>query len=154
MLNGCTGVPHRRQEQLWSCLPACVRMVLASLGDERSEAEIARQILTTEIGTQFEDLIELERWGYKVRIDAGTFGALEAQTASNTPVIVSVHTSHLPHFPLPPWSPHAVVVLNTTRAAVTIHDPEMLTPSINVRRKNFERAWARRGYRMATIGRS
>lgn len=41
MPTASTPVPHYRQSNPGACLPACVRMVLAALGDERTEAELA-----------------------------------------------------------------------------------------------------------------
>ena len=35
-------VPHFQQELDYSCLPACVRMVLAYYGDQRPEPELRR----------------------------------------------------------------------------------------------------------------
>jgi hypothetical protein len=40
-------VPHFRQELEYSCVPACVRMVLAHYGDIRTEADL-RLLLDTE----------------------------------------------------------------------------------------------------------
>lgn len=42
MLPGSTRPPHYRQSKPGACLPACTRMVLAALGDERSETELAK----------------------------------------------------------------------------------------------------------------
>ena len=36
-----TLVPHYRQSNPGACLPACARMVLAALGEERTEAQLA-----------------------------------------------------------------------------------------------------------------
>jgi len=44
-------VPHFRQEFEYSCVPACVRRVLAHYGDNRSEAEL-RLLLDTQPGRQ------------------------------------------------------------------------------------------------------
>lgn len=36
---GSTEVPHYKQSKPGTCLPACARVVLAALGDERTEEE-------------------------------------------------------------------------------------------------------------------
>jgi len=44
-------VPHYKQSQPGACLPACVRMVMAAMGDERSEKEWAKALDSFEFGT-------------------------------------------------------------------------------------------------------
>lgn len=46
-----TPVPHYQQRSPGSCLPACARMVLAALGDDRSEAQLAVTMGSYEFGT-------------------------------------------------------------------------------------------------------
>lgn len=46
-----TPVPHYRQSSPGACLPACARMVLAALGDERTEAQLATVLGSYEFGT-------------------------------------------------------------------------------------------------------
>jgi ABC-type bacteriocin/lantibiotic exporter with double-glycine peptidase domain len=151
MPKGLLAVPHKRQEQPWSCVPACARMLLASLGDEREEAEIARQLRSTLSGTFFKDLARLEEWGYSVSIEQGNLSALDILVTSGFPVIVSVHTSLLTYYPLPPWGAHAIVVVGASRATFSINDPEQLQGGTRVARGAFERAWAMRQHRLATI---
>lgn len=43
-------VPHFQQETAHTCLPACVRMVLAFLGDEQSEKELALAFQSVPVG--------------------------------------------------------------------------------------------------------
>lgn len=44
-------VPHFQQELDYSCLPACVRMVLAYYDDQRLESELRRLMKTRVTGT-------------------------------------------------------------------------------------------------------
>ena len=44
-------VPHIQQEREYSCLPACVRMVLAFYDEQRSEDELRRLLRTRVTGT-------------------------------------------------------------------------------------------------------
>lgn len=48
---GSTLVPHYKQSNPGACLPACVRMVLAALGDEYTEAHLAAALGSYEFGT-------------------------------------------------------------------------------------------------------
>jgi len=51
MPSGWLNVPHFRQELEYSCVAACVRMVLAHYGDLRSEADIRSLLDTRPTGT-------------------------------------------------------------------------------------------------------
>lgn len=52
-------VPLLRHEHPWTCLPACIRMVLAYRGQLIEEAEIAAACRTTPLrGTQPERAVE------------------------------------------------------------------------------------------------
>ena len=51
MLNLSMNVPHIQQEREYSCLPACVRMVLAFYGEHYSEGELRRLLKTRVTGT-------------------------------------------------------------------------------------------------------
>ena len=48
---GSTPVQHYRQSSPGACLPACVRMVLAAMGDERTEQQLAATLGSYEFGT-------------------------------------------------------------------------------------------------------
>jgi ABC-type bacteriocin/lantibiotic exporter with double-glycine peptidase domain len=151
MPKGSPTVPHKRQEHPWTCLPACVRMVLSHFGDERDEADVAQQLRCTSSGTLFNEIVSLGEWGYDVRIEQGTLSRLVAVIGEGVPVVVSVHTSHLPYCPLPPWGAHAVVIVGASRTGFTINDPDQPTGGTRISRVAFENAWAMRQRRLATI---
>ena len=50
-MNEPLSLPHFQQSDPGYCLPVCVRMVLAYLGLERSEAEVNRMLGAREFGT-------------------------------------------------------------------------------------------------------
>lgn len=52
MPNGWLNVPHFRQEHEYSCLAACVRMVLAHYGDTQTEVELRSLLDTRPTGTR------------------------------------------------------------------------------------------------------
>ncbi len=54
-------VPHRRQQSEAGCLPACVEMVLAYLGEARSQEVLFRQLGTNpDIGTPASRVLRLQ----------------------------------------------------------------------------------------------
>lgn len=52
MPSGWLNVPHHQQELEYSCVAACVRMVLAHYGDIRTEAELRSLLDTQPTGTR------------------------------------------------------------------------------------------------------
>jgi hypothetical protein len=52
-------VPHFQQELEYSCVAACVRMVLAHYGDNRSEAEVRLLLDTQPTGTRAGNVMRL-----------------------------------------------------------------------------------------------
>jgi ABC-type bacteriocin/lantibiotic exporter with double-glycine peptidase domain len=52
-------LPHFKQSERYTCLPACARMVLAFYGDEQDEAELERLFSTTSSGSHEEDVERL-----------------------------------------------------------------------------------------------
>jgi ABC-type bacteriocin/lantibiotic exporter with double-glycine peptidase domain len=125
-------------------------MVLAYHGRELSEDELARLPGTTRAGTDFLDLQRLESLGFEVRTRAGTFRDLLTIANSGLPLIVAVHTLHLPTYPAP-GGPHCVVAAGATRARVEIYDPDRPRAPEQVPAPAFEAAWRRRQYRMARL---
>ena len=57
MLVVSLNVPHHKQEQKFSCLAACVRMVLAHYGHTCSEAELRQLLHTDPLGTRARDVL-------------------------------------------------------------------------------------------------
>ena len=126
-------------------------MILAYLGDEREESEIAGVVGTTPRGTRLADLTALQSWGYDVSVKAGDLATLERLIDEGVPAIISVHTSQLPYCPLPPWDSHAVVVIGTSRTGFTVLDPEKPNGGLRVKRGVLQRAWGMRRFQMAII---
>jgi len=90
-------VPCFRQEQSYTCVPACLRMVLAYLGRPHSEADLARLCGTSRVGTSETGLTAaLESLGcdydYLQRAEVGEVAAFLAE---ERPVIVFVRVEHL-----------------------------------------------------------
>ena len=61
-------VPHYQQELEYSCVAACVRMVLAHHGDLRTEAELRGLLDTQPTGTRAGNLMRLSGPGFEVHL--------------------------------------------------------------------------------------
>ncbi|HUM72341.1 MAG TPA: hypothetical protein PLK31_26245 [Chloroflexota bacterium] len=82
-------------------------MVLASLGDERSEKEIARILGSYENGTPASRVSRLHRKGYKVRFGSFTFDYLKRHLNAGLFPIVFVRADMYPGpilLAFMPWS--------------------------------------------------
>ena len=63
-------VPYYKQEEWYTCGPACLRMLLKFIGTSASEEDVAKACGTTELGTTPMQLVK----GSKVfGFDAGAF---------------------------------------------------------------------------------
>src|SRR5262249_31093582 len=92
-------VPHFQQELEYSCLPACVRMVLAHYGDIRTEPEL-RSLLDTQLaGTRARNVMRLSTPEFEVNLRSSNLADLQSALARNQPPIVFLKTG-----PLEYWS--------------------------------------------------
>ncbi len=134
-------VPHFQQEREYSCLAACVRMVLAFHGDYRSEDDLRRLLKTRVAGTSPANLmLNLPGIGFDVSVFDGFQTILRQHVSEGTPCIVHLWTE-----PLPYWQDavvHAVVVTDITEDTVVLNDPVQATPAIPVPLDAFLQAWA------------
>lgn len=133
-------VPHFEQSRDGTCLPACVRMVLAYQGDDRTEAEIAALLGTKAYGTPISRVTRLRDWGYLGDIASLSQQELTLHLDRNTPVIVRVWTGFLSH-----WSQdtsHVVVVVGYDERQALINDPGTAHAPVTVAWDEFLMAWA------------
>ncbi len=135
-------VPHRQQESDGLCLPACVQMVLAYLGEIHSQSALARKMGTRpNIGTPHRYITRLRSDEIDVLYAAeGTKEVLRDNVARDLPVIVFVQTAELPHWH-GHFSRHAVVVVGITETEVWVLDPAAVPDSIRVPVGDFVLAW-------------
>lgn len=62
-------LPFHRQERPYSCVNACLRMILEYHGIEINERNLRDKCHTTELGTYADDIIScLEHYGFRVRL--------------------------------------------------------------------------------------
>jgi ABC-type bacteriocin/lantibiotic exporter with double-glycine peptidase domain len=132
---------HQPQERDFTCIPACVRMVLLYFGLDLAEEEIAGLLGTDETGTLFPDIANVDALGFDAPIGKSTLHGPGELTAAGQPVIARIKTTHLPRYPVPPWVPHGVVVVGVTRGSVWIHDPAQPRGPEAVPRNAFAAAW-------------
>ncbi len=120
---GSTPARHYRQSSPGACLPACTRMVLATLGDERPEAELAAILGSYEFGTPASRVKRLEGHGYRVEFGPFSLDQLQSYLEGGLFPIVFVYAGFLP------WADfegfHALVLIDITPTEVTLLDPAL-----------------------------
>ncbi len=134
-------VPHFRQQLPHTCLPACVRMVLAYWGKEHSEEELAQALGTVPVlGTRPESVVAgLENMGYRALwFENATLERLLDLLVHDWPVVVFVRAADLPHGRI---GLHAVVVIGIEGEHVTCLDPS-LDREFSFELSSFLRAWS------------
>ncbi|MBX3052142.1 MAG: C39 family peptidase [Caldilineaceae bacterium] len=134
-------VPHYRQTQPQSCLPACARVVLGYLGKNHSEAELAFAFRTVHwAGTLAENAIDgLEQMGYEVFwFHNADLTKLRLLLSQGWPVIVLLYASDLPHGR---EGIHAIVVIGIENDQVICLDPSLPNELI-LDLRQFAAIWA------------
>ena len=143
-------LPHFQQSAEGWCLPACVRMVLANLGIERSETQVGRMLGAHEFGTPSFAVRRLTTLGLRVTYREWSIPQLLAAIDAGQPVILFVRTGFLDH-----WLEdvaHAVVVVGAAEdQQFWLHDPVLPTGPLVVSWNGLLAAWAEFGCRGATI---
>jgi ABC-type bacteriocin/lantibiotic exporter with double-glycine peptidase domain len=145
-------LPHFRQSAPGYCLPACVRMVLAYLGLERSEVKVSRMLGARGFGTSSFAVRRLTLEGLRVIYGEWSVSRLVAALDAGRPVILFVRTGFLDY-----WQrdvAHAVVAVGFEEGAqYWLHDPVLPDGPRIVSWNGLLAAWAEFGYRAATISR-
>ncbi len=102
-------LPPIQQEKNYTCLPACLRIVLHYSGTSLTEEDIADACKTTEAGTTLADAVHaVHSFGFNAtRIQNATLEDLMHYLNHNEPVIVLVSVEHLPYGD---FGTHAVIV--------------------------------------------
>ena len=143
-------VPHFEQELDYSCLPACVRMVLAFHGKSATESELRALLKTRPGGTSpLRLMIRLPDVGFEAHVYTGSQADLRACLTAGQPCIVHVWTLPLPH-----WDSeaiHALVVSDISAESAWIHDPALPYGPTEIPLADFLRAWSATDHLMITI---
>ncbi len=143
-------LPHFQQSAEGRCLPACVRMVLAYVGLEYSEAKVSSTLGAREFGTPSFAVQRLTALGLRVIYREWSIPQLLVALNARQPVILFVRTGFLDY-----WQKdvaHAVVVVGAEEGQrFWLHDPSVPTGPLSVSWDGFLAAWAEFGYRGAAI---
>lgn len=117
-------VPLLRQELLWTCLPACIRMVLAYRGRLIEEAAIAAACGTVSLrGTQPERAVEgVQQLGYHALwFENADLSRMQDLIEHDWPVIVFLRAPDLPNGG---HGLHGVIVIGIENDTVIVLDPQ------------------------------
>lgn len=132
-------VPHYKQSKEGWCLPACARMVLAALGDARSEKALAALFGSQSFGTPASHITYLEKLGYQVIY--GTFSLEDLHTYCQQGFFPIAFISA----DLVSWLPfrgaHAVVILEISQDEMVLHDPALESGALRVAINEFWLGW-------------
>ena len=130
---------HYKQSNAGACLPACVRMVLAAMGTERTEQDIARVLGSYEFGTPASRVTLLAGWGYQVQYGPCSLNQLQTHLDRGLLPIVFARADFLP------WADfagfHALVLAELTDTDVALHDPALDAGPTRLTRDGFLLAW-------------
>ena len=133
-------VPHRRQLADGYCLPACVQMVLAHLGIDRDQAELAQALqMIPGAGTPGNRIRLLASTSLDVFYGQGELSDLAAALERGIAPIVLVYTTELPYWTLA--TAHAVVLLGLDEDQAIVNDPGMADAPTHIPLGDFELAW-------------
>jgi ABC-type bacteriocin/lantibiotic exporter with double-glycine peptidase domain len=135
-------VPHFRQQTPYTCLPACVRMVLAYQGQHHDELELAEVLETIPVFGTPTDKVEpaLRQLGYRSRwFENATTTKMQEVLAQSWPVIIFVFASDLPHGNS---GLHALVLIELTAQRAVFLDPS-LDDELTLKTSFFQRVWSR-----------
>lgn len=122
-------IPHFQQELPYTCLPACVRMVLAHHGEEYSEDELAQAFNPIpDFGTHPKNAVTgLEEMGYHALwFENASLERLIELLNNQWPIIVFVMAADLPHGHS---GLHAVVVVGIEDKQIICLDPILMNES-------------------------
>jgi ABC-type bacteriocin/lantibiotic exporter with double-glycine peptidase domain len=144
-------LPHYQQSAAGYCLPACIRMILASHGIHRSEQEIARMIDAKPHGAPSFAVRRLEALKVQVDYRSWSITDLLASLNAGTAVIAFLRTGFLDY-----WQEdvaHAIVVVGAEPDQnFWVHDPMLASGPIATLWNGLLAGWAEFSYRGATIG--
>ena len=135
-------VPHFQQATPYTCLPACVRMILAFRGQYHSEAELAQAFNTIPLlGTLPEHVVSsLEGMGYHALwFENATVDRLRALLDHGWPIIALLRAVDLPQGTA---GLHAVVVIGVASVEITFLDPTQSCPT-TMEEFDFVQAWSK-----------
>ena len=149
MPNGWLNVPLFRQEFNYSCVAACVCMVMAYYGHSESEDNVRQLLGTKPRGTRAANVTNIVQLGFDVRFGASNLSQLQAMLAANVPPIIFLLTGTLDYRETN--EAHAVVLIGVDTASAHLNGPFFDTFAQQTSLANFQQAWATTGHLAAFI---
>jgi len=134
-------VPHYQQSTPYTCLPACVRMILSFHGHDHAEAELARAFNTIPLlGTLPENAVSsLEEMGYHALwFENATLERLHFLLDHGWPIVSFLRAADLPYGTA---GLHAIVIIGLANEEITFLDPAQ-TSKTTMKESDFVQAWA------------
>jgi ABC-type bacteriocin/lantibiotic exporter with double-glycine peptidase domain len=142
-------VPHFKQELHYSCVAACVRMVLAHYGRTFTEAELRQHLGTGPHGTRARDILRVAALGFAVQVDTASLVQLGATLVAGVPPLVFLETRFLDYWQTP--CDHVAVVVGLDLATVYLNDPFFDRAPQQTALTGFLQAWASNDHLAAFI---
>ena len=125
-----------RQEKVYSCAVACLKMILEYFGRNVEESELRKCCKTTELGTYADDVISCAReLGFSAEKTCLAVGDLKKLTEKSVFPIVYVNTYFLNEI----FATHAIIVEDVTDEEVSVIDPAEGRKKISL--EIFKRIW-------------
>lgn len=149
MPSNSLNVPHFQQELDYSCVAACVRMVLAHYSDVRSEADLRILLDTQPTGTRAGNVVRVSGPAFEVYLRPSNLTELQSLLADNQPAIVFLKTGALEYWSMDIF--HTAVVIGLDAMTVALDDPYFATAPQLTSLQSFEKAWAETGQFAALI---
>lgn len=136
---GSTPVRHYRQSRPGACLPACARMVLATMGDKHTEQQLAAILGSYEFGTPASRVTRLVELGYQVQFRSFSLDELQFHLEQSRFPVVFVGADLLP------WADfggfHALALNEITPTGVALLDPALDDGPTWLSKDGFLLAW-------------
>lgn len=136
-------VPHFQQEHEYSCVAACVRMVLVHYGESRTEAELRSLLDTQPTGTRAGNVMRLSGPAFEVYLRSSNLAELQKALADQQPAIVFLKTGSLEYWSMDIF--HTAVLIGLDATTVALNDPYFATAPQTTSLQGFEKAWAETG---------
>ncbi|MFQ5652399.1 MAG: cysteine peptidase family C39 domain-containing protein [bacterium] len=134
-----------KQEKSYSCMAACLKMVLEHYGIREDEKTLRIKSKTKLYGTHPIHVVECAKsYGLDAYVSSLTFNKLRELTRKNVPVITNILKSDDDEFYV-----HSVVIYRIQKAEVYLLDPE--DSEIHLDNDLFQRLWQSNDYTAIVI---
>jgi ABC-type bacteriocin/lantibiotic exporter with double-glycine peptidase domain len=149
MPNNWLNVPHFQQEFEYSCVAACVRMVLAHYGEPRTEVELRSILDTQPTGTRAGNIMGISSPAFEVYLRPSNMAELSKVLSENQPPIVFLQTGLLEYWNMDIF--HAAVLVGLDDVNAVLNDPYFAIAPQTTSLQSFEKVWSQTGQFAAFI---